>query len=247
MPVVAAVSFLGFLCQGMYMCILPLFFNSRGLPHGAWETFNLYLLLSCVPAPFIAGVLSERFGERYLWSAGLVITAIAGLLTPFVLVTNMVVILALLCGTGMMFCWVGGTSLVQAVPKKEKGKANALFLVALGVGSISGPVLGSNMLRWTGFLPAFRLIVVLAVVVAVLTLFVEHSPLFRRRPHSPAAFPGLALLRKQQFLCLAMPLSLLGGAIFASVNIYSKYRAEDPSIGLIVGGLDKGWSSSWEA
>jgi len=147
LPVVVIVALTSFLFANMLEYALPLYFNAlEGFPPDVWSQLVLWQVMPWIIAPFVAGLLARRFGERRVWSAALLgqaLVPIALLLVPQPWVVRPVALWSGLTGALM---WVGGVSLVQVVPLNRKGLANGLMMMSMGVGSTFGPLLGRTVL-----------------------------------------------------------------------------------------------------
>lgn len=262
LPVVAAVAFLSFFCQALLYYLLPLYFSSKGLPGGAWETWSYYEIVAWLFAPPLAGVLGARFGERRTWAAGLAGYVSVGISISLVPShspwTNFLLpAIGLLWGTSSAMIWVGGISLVQKVRESQLGTSNAIMMTALGGGGIGGPLLGRLLLAWktSSYASAtseFRTSLAAFVVLSLLGSSLmwgfgeyrrRHSLPGTKTQHSNSIRQSLALFRFRQYVLLVFSLSLLGGPVFQATNVYRPYRVRDPQIGLIVGAQDHGWAA----
>ena len=134
---------------------LPLYFSALNqnapagggfYPKDTWSTLWKYQQTAWIVGPLLAGLLTRRYGERYVWSLSLAGSAIipwALTLQPELAVVKL---LALWLGLTGSMIWVAGVSLVQMVPPEKKGLANGLMMASLGVGSIAGALVSRGML-----------------------------------------------------------------------------------------------------
>jgi MFS family permease len=147
LPAVVIVALTSFLFANMLEYTLPLYFNAlEGFPRDVWSQLVLWQVMPWIVAPFLAGLLARRFGERWVWSAALLgqsLVPIALLIDPAPWIVRPVALWSGLTGSLM---WVGGVSLVQVVPQHRKGLANGLMMMSMGVGSTIGPLLGRAVL-----------------------------------------------------------------------------------------------------
>ena len=134
---------------------LPLYFGAlnetaRGqggsFPVDAWSVLWKYQQSVWIVGPFLAGLLSRRYGERKVWSMALVGSAVIPLALIAQPKMEVVKILALWLGFTGSIAWIAGVSLVQMVPARQKGLSNGLLMASLGVGSIGGAVVGRGLL-----------------------------------------------------------------------------------------------------
>ncbi len=115
-----------------------------------------------------AGLLAARFGERRLWTSGLLGRAALGVLLMFILGRSWVALYGLFFGLVSAIEWVGAIAMVQIVPGERRGKANSTLMIASSLGSIAGPLLGRVLLTRTAksippagsnFMPVFALLI----------------------------------------------------------------------------------------
>jgi MFS family permease len=150
-PVVAAGVFFGYLLEYS----LPLYFGARSMaaqarggsyPPDAWSVLWKYQQTVWIVGPFLAGLLSRRYGERLVWGAALLAQAIVPLALLYDPEPALMPLLALLLGATGSLAWIAGFSLVQAVAPGRKGLANGLMMTVVGVSGLFGPLVGRAML-----------------------------------------------------------------------------------------------------
>lgn len=136
---------------------LPLYFGALeeqakaagGLfPAAMWSKYQCYFVSVWIVCPFLAGLLSRRYGERRVWSIAQLAMIPPTLLLLYYPSPLCLLILAGWIGAGATLVWVGGISLVQVVPPEKKGLSNAIMMVGLGAGSLLAPIFGRAMLYW---------------------------------------------------------------------------------------------------
>jgi hypothetical protein len=110
----------------------------------------LWQVLPWIFTPALAGLLSRRFGERRVWGAALIGQSAVPVILWMLPEAWIVRPLAFWYGVTNALMWVGGVSLAQIVPPEKKGRANGLMMMALGVGSLLGPLIGRGLL-WRQF------------------------------------------------------------------------------------------------
>lgn len=261
LAVVVATALATFFQQALLSYVLPLYFEVRGLPSSAWETWGLYQILAWLFAPLLSWLVSRRLGLPRVWAVGLAasgfIFAWLAILPGGETATGAVVGGAgLLYGTASALVWTSGITLAQRVPEVERGRANALMMIALGLGSIAGPLLGRLGSAWPGASAAGAPVGFLVLLAGgALACFAGAVLVDRYGEHRqsasgsalPVAAPSLRddlrLIRSAGFLLTVVPVSLLAGPIFQAVNVYLAYRASEAQIGLIVDGRDHGWAA----
>lgn len=157
MWIVAPVVVMAFFYFGFLDYFLPLYFGALEeqakaagdlFPGNMWSKYQCYLVSVWIICPFLAGLISRRYGERRVWSfAQLALTPVT-LLLLYCPTPTLMPILAGWIGLGAVLVWVGGISLVQVVHADKKGLANAIMLVGLALGSLLAPICGRAMLYW---------------------------------------------------------------------------------------------------
>jgi MFS family permease len=150
--VVIPVATVGFFYASMLDYALPLYFSASNheavepYPANIWSEVIKYQILPFTLGPMAAGLLSRRYGERYVWGA-----ALAGkVIIPLWLMArpSMAVVrgLALWQGLTASVMWIAGLSLAQMVHPARKGFANGMLMAALGIGSFFGPMVGRALI-----------------------------------------------------------------------------------------------------
>ena len=149
------VCVLSFFYASILEYVLPLYFSAMGEAAASagrtetarawdevWSTLVVYKVAPWIVGPMLAGLLSRRYGERFVWSGAL----LGKVLVPISLALGpplgAIPVLALWQGFTGALMWIAGVSLVQMVPARRKGLSNGLMLVSLGIGSVTGPVVG---------------------------------------------------------------------------------------------------------
>src|SRR5262249_35040516 len=134
---------------------LPLYFGARtaaaearggSYPPDAWSNLWKYQQTVWIVGPFLAGLLSRRYGERVVWGAALVAGAVIPLALLYVPEPALMRLLAVWLGATGSLAWIAGFSLVQAVAPGRKGLANGLMMTVVGVSSLFSPLVGRAML-----------------------------------------------------------------------------------------------------
>jgi MFS family permease len=259
LPVVVATALVAFYQEGLLAYALPLYFAACGMPSSAWETWGLYQILGALVGPLLNWLLARCLGVRRVWALALSIIAVV--LAWLVLLPAMksggpavVGVLAMLYGLASLLGWTSGITLTQNVPPAQRGRANSQLMIALGLGSVVGPLVGrlglallqsDDRAALPGFVTLFASAAVLNLLGAVLVHYWgEHGPAAApqaRGSGRPTLRDDLRLIRSWPYLLLVIPLSLLAGPTFQAMNVYLPYRVAEPAIGLIRQGQDHGW------
>jgi MFS family permease len=142
------VAMLGF---GIIVPILPLFARSFGVSYetASWM-ISAFALARLLTDPF-AGPLVERFGERMVSVAGLVIVGVSSFFTALASTFTIAVVLRAAGGVGSSLLFTAVYSyLLKTVPSERMGRTFSLFYASLNVGVIAGAPLGGAIAHWWG-------------------------------------------------------------------------------------------------
>ena len=125
---------------------LPLYFDALQVPNDTWSNLVKYKVAAWIIGSASAGLLSRRYGERWVWSAALLgkVVVILGLIyypTPL-----MIIVLSVWQGLTGALMWIAGVSLIQMVPEARKGLSNGLIMVSVGVGAVFGALIGRALI-----------------------------------------------------------------------------------------------------
>lgn len=235
--VAAFVIALGF---GIIAPILPQYAASFDVGLAAASAIvTVFALARMVFAP-AAGALIGRFGERWMYIAGLAVVATSSILCAFAAGYVDLLVWRGLGGIGSVTFTVSSMGLmVRLAPPQARGRTSALYGSAFLLGNIVGPVLGT-FLAFLGFRVAFLIYggaVFLALLVVLLFL--------RDRPRSTAtttdARPRLQLreaLGNPDFRALLVTGFANGGATFGvRIALVPLMAAAIPTIGAPMAGL----------
>lgn len=143
----------GFFYVAMLEYSLPLYISAAtdgggaAYPKNTWAIIIKYQIIPFAIAPVLAGILSRRYGERRVWCGAL----LGKVLIPPLLALHpgltLLKALAVWQGLTTALIWTAGLSLSQMVPARKKGLANSTMLMALGLGSLIGPIVGRFLLH----------------------------------------------------------------------------------------------------
>ena len=146
------------------------------IPTAQWLAIGYMLSVSALMMP--AGALSDMFGRRRMWVLGLVLFAGASLLTSFSVSFWMLVACKILMGVGASATQANGMAMVAgAFSDSERGKAAGLHMTAVGLGAVSGPILGGaidSLLDWRAIFVFVAIVSVAAAVIALAVLRPEE-------------------------------------------------------------------------
>ncbi len=250
--VVFGVSLFNYISHTLIRYSTPLYFNALGYPEDTYVNFVFYWLTAFIAGSSFSGLLASRYGERRVWSGSLLLFAGLGLLLIHIPGHWMIPFSGLLYGLSAAGQWVGVMAFVQTVTPSKRGRANSFLMIALGAGSFIGAPLGRLLIGMSSggaptpedFALLFWSHVLICVLGAVLVSAVSRHP--GPAPHQVSESSwrtNVALLKMPRYLAIVIPLSLMGGPVFQTVNIYLPYRAGAPEIGLMAGAVDQGWAA----
>ncbi len=154
-----------------------------GLHLGA-TAFLAGVLVGALPAARVlldlpSGALGDRFGNRRMMQIGLAIIAITSAIAAVAF--NYWVLLAVRVAEGMGSAFYVTSSLAalaKRVPAERRGRYMGIYVNALLVGQIIGPVIGGAVVLWWGIRAPFAAYAVLAGIGMVfITLGMEPTPM----------------------------------------------------------------------
>ena len=250
--VVLGVSLSNYVSHALIRYSTPLYFNALGYPEDTYANFVFYWLTAFIAGSSFSGLLASRYGERRVWSGSLLLFTGLGLLLIHIPGHWMIPFSGLLYGLSAAGQWVGVMAFVQTVTPSKRGRANSFLMIALGAGSFIGAPLGRLLIGWSSdgapapgdFALLFWSLVLICVLGAISVSTASRHP--GPAPHQVSESSwrtNLALLKMPRYLAIVIPLSLMGGPVFQTVNIYLPYRAGAPEIGLMAGAVDQGWAA----
>ena len=252
LAIVFGVALFNYVSHALIRYSTPLYFNALEYPEDTYETFVFYWLTAFIAGSTLSGLLASRFGERRVWAGALLLFASLGVLLIHIPGIWMIPFSGLLYGISAAGQWVGAMALVQTATPSKRGRANSLLMIALGAGSLMGAPLGQLLVSLSSeadpkpsdFALLFWTHVLICIAGAVVVATASRHPGPVQHQSSAEDWrTNLALLKMPRYLAMVIPLSLMGGPVFQTVNIYLRYRASDPAIGLMAGAVDQGWST----
>ncbi|WP_158289337.1 MFS transporter [Paenibacillus flagellatus] len=161
-----------------------------GASWGVWS-FTAYTLLFAVSIP-VLGKLSDRFGRKRTYAAGIVLFAAGSLIAAFAPTFTVFLIgrAVQAIGTGGIFP-ITGAQIAMSYPPERRGKMLGLIGMIFGLGTILGPVLGGLIVERMDWQWIFLINVPISIVILLLLSAVRQSqPVVRK----PIDFAGIALL-----------------------------------------------------
>jgi EmrB/QacA subfamily drug resistance transporter len=218
-------AFMGPLDVSAVAVALPALGEDLGLSFSGaiWVQAGYLLAYALVLVP--AGRLGDAWGRLRIWRTGLVVFALASLMSGLAPDDSWLLAWRVVQGTGGAMLAATGTALVTAVfPPAERGRALGLNIGALYLGLSTGPLIGGVLVDGAGW----RAIFLVNVPVAALALLGSLGL------HEPRHEPGRLRLDLRGTLLLGVALTgVMVGFTFGPLWGWDSPRVT----GLIVAGL----------
>ncbi len=163
-----------------------------GFSQYTWLT-TAYIITSAVTIP-ITGKLTDIYGRKYFYLAGLVVFMLGSILCGLSQTMNQIIIFRGLQGIGAGVIMANAFTVVgDLFPPASRGKYQGFISAVFGLSSIIGPTLGGYVTDELSWHWVFFINVPLGIIVIV--LFVFFFPNFRpdKLKHS-IDYPGVVLL-----------------------------------------------------
>ncbi len=188
------------------------------IPTAQWLAISYMLSVSALMMP--AGALADMMGRRRVWVIGLALFAGASLLTSFSVNFGMLLVGKILMGVGASAIQANGMAMVaNAFPDRERGKAAGLHMTAVGLGAVTGPIIGGaidSLFDWRAIFIFVAMFSVASTAAALAVL----SPDARNQAESGSrdesglrAFDWVGTALSAAFLLFAMLVVTLAGRL----------------------------------
>ena len=223
-----------FTAAGVTIPVLPLFAAQElgGGEVGAGVAVGAFSVTALILRPY-AGLTSDRRGRRPLLVWGALLCAVATAMT--LLVPNLLALvgLRLILGVAEAFFFVAGFAAVaDLAPPKRTGEALSFNSLSLYLGVAFGPVLGEVLLEWGDFEAAWLGAAGLALLAAILAVFLPETAGPGRTADEPPP-PLISRAAIGPSLGLAAGLSGMAG-FFAFVALYAQDLQMDGARGVLL-------------
>lgn len=204
-----------------------------GADWGVWS-FTAYTLLFAVSIP-VMGKLSDRFGRKGTFIAGISLFALGSLIAA--LAPNFIVFLigraVQAVGTGGIFP-ITGAQIAVSYPPEKRGKMLGLIGMVFGLGTILGPVLGGIIIEHWDWQWIFLVnLPISAFILLLMSAVRQQQPIVKK----PIDFAGIVLLTVMILsvmlgITLENAVFLIAGAVVLPLLILVERKSADPVMSL---------------
>lgn len=159
------------------------------LPAVQWVYLGYTVTISALLLP--AGRLSDMFGRKRMYLAGLSLVALGSALAAASPTLWFLVLVKLLSGAGLGLVYANNMAIITAIfPGKERGQGLGLMSLCVGTGSVAAPVVGGVLVTGVGWRSVFvfGVALTLAAVTAGMLIFKEERISPPKRSDGPKQF-----------------------------------------------------------
>ena len=163
-----------------------------GFTQYAWVT-TAYIITSAITLP-ITGKLTDMYGRKYFYIAGLAIFTLASFLSGLSATMTQIIIFRGLQGMGAGIMMANSFTVIgDLFPPAERGKYQGLISGVFGISSIVGPTLGGFITDTLSWHWIFFINIPLGII--IILLFIVFFPNFRpNRPRHRVDYTGAVIL-----------------------------------------------------
>ncbi|MDP2744027.1 MAG: MDR family MFS transporter [Dehalococcoidia bacterium] len=163
-----------------------------GFSHYTWVT-TAYIITSAVTVP-ITGKLTDMYGRKYFYVAGLGIFILASFLNGISSTMTQLIVFRGLQGMGAGVIMANAFTVIgDLFPPAERGKYQGMMTGVFGLSSIIGPALGGYITHNYSWNWIFFVNIPLGLI--IIALFILFFPHLRPDHHKHSVdYPGVALL-----------------------------------------------------
>ncbi|QGU01828.1 Multidrug resistance protein stp [Corynebacterium kalinowskii] len=242
------------LCTGFFMILLdqtivavatPALQAELGADLGSvvWVT-SIYLLAYAVPL-LVTGRLGDRFGQRNMYVAGMVVFTLSSLACGLAPSIGWLIAARLVQGLGASMLTPQSMSVINRIfPREKRGAAMGVWGAVAGLASLAGPVLGGLIVGTVGWQWIFFINVPVGIVCILMVLAwvpdlgatAARVDVFSVLTVIPAMFLVVFSLQEGPNFGWAwwLFLGLLAGLALIGVFLWLQTRAEHPLLPLAV-------------
>lgn len=178
--VLIASAFVIAIGYGLISPVLPTFAQSFDVGVAAASAaISAFALSRLLFAP-VSGALVTRIGERWVYLAGLLIVAIAQIITAYSPTYAVLILSRIIGGIGSTMFTVSAMGLViRLSPADIRGRVAGLYASSFLLGGVLGPVIGGALVGFGMRLPFIVYAISLVVAVCVVGIFLPATSLER--------------------------------------------------------------------
>ena len=223
-------SFIGAICNGLLIPILPLYILSFDVSYGVVGLFlasnGIGMLVSDIPA----GLLLRRLGERRSMFLGLAVTTLSTFALFWAQNIPQALVLRLTAGFGMALFGISRhTYITDVIALASRGRANALFGGLMRIGKFLGPAIGGLVAAFFGLRAVFLLYAaVYLLIFVIVAVFIAHRDLPAFKSSTHVGNPLYTTIKTQYRILITAGLGQIFGQLVRSgvVVIIPLYAAE---------------------
>ena len=186
--VLASIAFFVALGFGIVIPAIPIFAKTFDVSaFAASAVIAVFALMRLVTSP-LAGILTDRVGERLTLTSGLAIVAVSSVLAGLAQSYPQLLVLRGIGGLGSSMFTVSATALLLRVTEPaQRGRASAAFQGGFLFGGVAGPAVGGLVLAWSVRAPFFVYAGTLAIATLVAAVFLTGRRVQRLEEAAAAA------------------------------------------------------------
>ena len=127
-----------------------------------WIPITFVLVTSSFLLP--SAKIADLYGRKKIYIVGLFIFGIAVFITGKSEIFQMLILFKAIQGIGSAAIQSNGMAMIiQLFESKDRGKALGIFMSVIGIGSITGPIIGGSIIDNYGWRGIFNLITILSI------------------------------------------------------------------------------------
>ncbi|MEJ2761849.1 MAG: Bcr/CflA family multidrug efflux MFS transporter [Gammaproteobacteria bacterium] len=253
-PVLGLLAALGPLAFDMYLPALPTIQAELAITAAQAQLTLGAFLIGLATGTLIYGPLSDRYGRRPVLLSGLLLYVITCLACALSSALGELILLRFLNAVGGAAGMVLGRVIIRdCFPPRHTARLLSFMAMIMLVGPLVSPIIGGQLLVFTGWRSIFALLTGLGLVGLLLTVFIlnESHPRDRRNPLNirTTVKAYAAILSDRAGLGYTLCVGMASGVVFtfitSSAFIFIEIYGVAPDrfgylYGLIVGGLVAG-------